>query len=444
MHRIYYIIIGLFLLNTSVCIANTKAIDSIGVENNNGKKLILHRVEPKETYYAIAKRYNVSYKDLMEYNDSKALQIGIILKVPTHIPFDGVAIKNNAISTSVISYTVKAKDNLNMLAEKFGTSVDEIKKLNNLASINLQIGQTLQIPTKTGIEQPITAKPEIVETPKNTITTQSSIPNTHTVKAKENLNLLAKIYGTTVEEIKKLNGLSSINLQIGQVLQIPIAGASQNNSVSENPAPSPIQSIATSTKTNPNTAQQTAEPSFEHVVIAGETIYSIAKKYNLTTYQLKSFNNLTVNELTLGQKLIIKGEASLAANTNTADDDDDDTEPTASTTSIKDPKLKYAASRYGLTQFEEKGAAVWIADPDLEATKMLVLHRTAPIGTIIKITNPMTNRSTFAKVVGKFTENETTKDVIIVMTKAVADAVGALDKRFFCNINYGAQENEQP
>lgn len=53
----------------------------------------------------------------------------------------------------------------------------------------------------------------------------------------------------------------------------------------------------------------------------------------------------------------------------------------------------------------------------------------------------MTNRSAFAKVVGKFTENETTKDVIIVMTKAVAESVGALDKRFYCNLMYGAPEN---
>jgi LysM repeat protein len=162
----------------------------------------------------------------------------------------------------------------------------------------------------------------------------------------------------------------------------------------------------------------------------------------LTTYQLKSFNNLTANELSVGQKLIIKGEVPVVA--SSTEEQDEEPEPTASTTSIKDPKLKYAASRYGLTQVEEKGAAVWIEDPDLDAAKMLVLHRTANIGTVIKITNPMTKRSTFAKVVGKFTENETTKDVIIVITKAVADAVGALDKRFFCNINYGAQENEQP
>lgn len=444
MHRIYYIIIGFFLLNSSVCIANTKAVDSIGVENNNGKKLILHRVAPKETYYAIAKRYNVIYKDLMEYNDSKPLQIGITLKVPTDIPFGNVASTSTATSASVISYTIKPKDNLNLLAEKYGTTVAEIKQLNRLSSINLQIGQILQIPAKLAVEQPVTTLPKITETPKNTVISATPAPTNHTVKAKENLNLLAKMYGTSAEEIKKLNQLSSINLQIGQVLQIPTAGTSQNQGMSENTVTTPVQSSASSTTTNPSTitATKAIEPSFEHLVSAGETIFSIAKKYNLTTYQLKNFNSLTSNELTVGQKLIIKGEAAMAANTSAAADDD--TAPTASTTSIKDPTLKYAASRYGLTQVEEKGVAVWIEDLDLEANKMLVLHRTATMGTVIKITNPMTNRSTFAKVVGKFTENETTKDVIIVLTKAVADAVGALDKRFFCNINYGAQENEQP
>jgi len=75
--------------------------------------------------------------------------------------------------------------------------------------------------------------------------------------------------------------------------------------------------------------------------------------------------------------------------------------------------------------------------------KRVALHRSAPIGTVMKITNPMSNRTTFAKVVGKFTENESTKDIIIVMTKAVADALGALDKRFYCNLTYGGQDNEQ-
>ncbi len=113
------------------------------------------------------------------------------------------------------------------------------------------------------------------------------------------------------------------------------------------------------------------------------------------------------------------------------------------TITLKDPSLKYPPSKYGLNQIDEKGTALAITDPDLDPNKMLVLHRTAPIGTVIKITNPMSNRSTFAKVVGKFSENESTKDAIIVMTKAVADALGALDKRFFCNLTYSGQDTDE-
>lgn len=520
MHKIYYILIGIFFLSNSVSSAKaTMAIDSIGIENNNGKKVILHRVEAKETYYAIAKRYNVIYKDLMEYNDSKVLQLGMTLKVPTNLPFNTVG---NSIKkyTEIISYTIKAKDNLNTLAEKYGTSVDEIKQLNKLSSINLQIGQVLKIPSSSNVITAETIKPmqaitppsptnssnkteaigthtvqakeslnliakqyhttaeeikrlnnlnsinlqigqvlkvptnstiietsKIVEEPKpidlsNKNAKQTEVTGTHKVKAKESLNVIANQYNTTVEEIKRLNGLTSNNLQIGQVLKVGEGNTTQTDVVIEKPTTPNTKSYQkpTDEKAPSSTVSKTNEASFEHVVTTGETIYAIAKKYNLTTYQLKTFNNLTTEEVTVGQKLMIK--ATLPNSSN--EEEGEEPEPTASTTSIKDPKLKYAASRYGLTQVEEKGAAVWIEDPDLDAAKMLVLHRTASIGTVIKITNPMTNRSTFAKVVGKFTENETTKDVIIVITKAVADAVGALDKRFFCNINYGAQENEQP
>jgi rare lipoprotein A (peptidoglycan hydrolase) len=68
---------------------------------------------------------------------------------------------------------------------------------------------------------------------------------------------------------------------------------------------------------------------------------------------------------------------------------------------------------------------------------MLALHQTAPIGTVIKITNPMTGKSTFAKVVGKFTQNESSKDAIIVVNKATANLIGALDKRFQVTLIYG-------
>jgi hypothetical protein len=99
---------------------------------------------------------------------------------------------------------------------------------------------------------------------------------------------------------------------------------------------------------------------------------------------------------------------------------------------------KLRANKFGLYEKNETGVATWIDDTSLDPKKELVLHRTAPIGTVIKITNPMNNHTTYAKVVGRFTDSEATKDVLIVMTKNTADALGALDKRIHVNISYGS------
>jgi len=155
----------------------------------------------------------------------------------------------------------------------------------------------------------------------------------------------------------------------------------------------------------------------------------------MTIDQLKAKNNLNSSSLRVGQRLLIKGQYG-QQKVNPFDNESD-------TITLKDPSLRYAPSKYGLNQIDEKGTAIAIMDPDLDPNKMLVLHRSAPIGTVMKITNPMSNRSTFAKVVGKFTENQATKDAIVVMTQAVADALGALDKRFFCNLTYSGQETDE-
>ena len=460
-----YILISAIAINSSVVLA-AKPLDSIGVENNNGKKLIIHKVDPKESYYSISRRYNVNVKTLQDYNKNVGLQIGTVLKVPTELPFsEKIAVNSPAIfPTSFFDYTVAAKDNLNMIAERYATTVTELKRLNNLPSNNLQVGQVLKVPfTKTvTTAQPIVRQ---VQTTQTTVVNPNSVTE-HVVKPKEYLGIIAKKYGVTVDDLKALNELTSINLRIGQVLKIPTTVGVGSPST----APvTTVKEIAVSVPTVGKPEVKTVEvvktevkplevvkpvikpveqvkaaakevPTFEHIVATGETIYAIAQRYQLTTYQLKTFNNITSNDLTVGQKLLIKGEKPTSAATTISEIEEESTDGSVT---LKNPELKRPAAVYGLNKIEEKGTAVWILDPDLDPTKMLILHRVAPVGTIVQITNPMTNRSTFAKVVGKFTENETTKDVIIVMTKAVADAVGALDKRFFCNIAYGPKDNEK-
>lgn len=377
MHKYYIVSLFGILFNISAASAITR--DSIGVENNKGKKLIVHQVVAKDTYYSIGRRYNVLPKDIMAFNDSKYLQIGVIVKVPTNIPFTAAPPAN----------TVPAKAGNTPVSNSDGNLTE------------------------------------------------------HAVQKKENLNMLAEKYGTTVNEIKRINNLPNNNLQIGQILKIPAKDAPQQ--VEQVPeSPKPVEPVVKTTpilekpkKVEPAVVKPN-EDFIEHTVASNETIYSIATTYKMTMDQLKAKNNLPDNSLHVGQKLLIKGQYPVKkAYVPPVAESHADT-----LNSIKDPALRYPASKYGLNQIDEKGTALWIDDPNLESSKMYVLHRSAPVGTVMKITNPMTNRSTFAKVIGKFTENESTKDVIIVMSKAVADALGALDKRFFCNLTYGGQDNE--
>jgi len=513
MYKIGLTAIVLFALNAASAKANA-VIDSIGVENNNGKKLIVHQTAAKDTYYSIGRRYNVSPKEIMAFNENKYLQIGVIVKVPTNVPFtsagNAVNPQPNATLNNVTEHIVKPKDNLNMLAEKYGTTINEIKALNNLTSINLSIGQVLKIPVKNAetpqVQTPVAPAPvkEQVKPVEQTANQQqpgttSSTVIEHTVQPKEFLGKIAEKYGTTVDEIKKANNLSGINLRIGQKLKIPATKNIEEdkvvttaeppvnattdvkdaagthtvkqgesifniakqygitayqirklNNLSDNnlstgqvlkipsdittEIPKPVEKVA------PTAVKETSkDESFIYTVGSGESIFNIAKKFNLTAYQIRTANKLNDNTITSGQKLIIPKQPDPKSVNDLAKEDQVEN---PDSTSFKDPKLRGAPSKYGLNQIEEKGTAISIADADLDATKMLVLHRTAPIGTIIKLTNPMTNRTALAKVVGKFTENESTKDVIIVMTKAVADSLGALDKRFFCNLTYGVHELE--
>lgn len=382
----YYIAVLFAAFTTSIKADTTvpnKGIvrDSIGVENYKGKKLIIHQVVAKDTYYSIGRRYKVAPNEILTFNNNKFLQIGVIIKVPTSIPFEN---GNKAPKTDTAA------------------------------------------PAKA---TPAVSAPALRE---------------HVVQRQENLNMLARKYGTTVEEIKRLNNLNTFRLDIGQVLKVP--GSAEQNAGSPKTVANGTLDISVGkgyqkpADTAPAKAAAKAPPKEEflsHVVAGNETMYSIASKYKLTVPQLLAKNKLTSSSLYVGQRLLITGEWPAKEAYEPGSEDAD------TIGSLKDPSLRYPSSRYGLNQLDEKGTAVWISDEDMDSSKMYVLHRTAPIGTVMKITYPMSNRSTFAKVVGKFTENESTKDVIIVMTKAVADALGALDKRFYCNLTYGVQEHEQ-
>ena len=202
-----------------------------------------YKVKSGDTLYSIAKKYNISVNELKELNNLKNnnITIGQVLKIKSNIPSEEVTEKNY--------YIVKSGDTLYSIAKKYNTTVDEIKKLNNLKSDNLSIGMELKIK-----EEP-----------------SSTNYIDYVVKSGDNLYSIAKKYNTTVDEIKKLNGLTSGLLNIGMTLKIPIQIGNYIN----------------------------------YTVKSGDNLYSIAKKYNTTVDEIKKLNDLTSNLLSIGMELKI-------------------------------------------------------------------------------------------------------------------------------------------
>jgi LysM repeat protein len=203
--------------------------------------------------------------------------------------------------------------------------------------------------------------------------------------------------------------------------------------------------VVNTTPQQTQTASVSTQNTQQYKVSNGETLYTIAKRFGTSVDDIIALNKLPNNNITPGQLLTVRSGMPPAPKPDVPASHQDiiakrDTVMVATPDSAEH---HVPGNRYGLFVKEEKGPATWMDDPSFDPNKQLVLHRTAPIGTVIKITNPMTNRTTFAKVVGRFNDNEANKDVILVVTKNVAQSLGVLDKRFRVNISYGVQNNEQ-
>ncbi|KAA9029456.1 C40 family peptidase [Niallia endozanthoxylica] len=169
-------------------------------------------------------------------------------------------------SAHELNYTVQSSDTLWRISSANHVSVQDLMNWNNLTSNRVYVGQKLSL-----------------------IAPHTHTPHgTYTVKPGDNLSLIARNYNTTVTELKSINQLTSDILKVGHVLKVP-------NSESVN-----------------KTAPVVEKSVKEYTVKSSDTLYSIAKWNNLTVPQLKSINNLTSNNIYVGQVLKLTSEGKTA------------------------------------------------------------------------------------------------------------------------------------
>lgn len=199
-------------------------------------------VKKGDSLWSIASKNNTTVDNIKKLNNlsSNNLSIGQVLK----LSYDAEG--GNAEESNI--YTVKKGDSLWLIANKYGTTVDELSSANGLKSNTLSIGQTLIIPEKK----------------------ESTSEISYVVKKGDSLWLIANKYDTTVEKIKSTNNLKSNTLSIGQVLVIP-----------------------------------SSSEFITYTVKKGDSLWLIANKYNTTVDNIKKLNNLSSNNLQINQKLIL-------------------------------------------------------------------------------------------------------------------------------------------
>ena len=197
--------------------------------------------------------------------------------------------ENSSLKTKY--HSVKRGENLNSIATKYNVSMEEVKKWNRLKSSNVLLGAKLKIvydPAKVNDTKAELIKEEtaIAEAkPKKEVAPKSVEKETvvveHTVQAGETLFSIAKKHHVYVADLKRWNNLEDGLVNAGDVIKLKPSADNKKEVV--------------------------AQVDF-YTVKKGDNIGNIAKTNNVTIDDLKKWNNLTSNNIKVGEKLKIEKE----------------------------------------------------------------------------------------------------------------------------------------
>lgn len=366
--------------------------DSIGIERVGDKTFILHKVSPQETLFAISRKYQVPVGEIQNANEvlKQGLKIGQTIRVPY--------IEKSTVASGSTLHKVNPGETLFSISKKYGVSVDSLKQWNKLLGNDLSVGQALVV-KDTGLatnNTPSSTAPTVVTT--TTVATTSAVLENQTKSQ-------PKPVEKKVEEPK-------------------------SKPETTKPQPESIRTSNTTTNTVTNTAPIAPGEWISHTVKQGETLFSLSTQYNSSVEDLIKWNALTSNNLRSGQ-LIKVGRAPEGPSTVpvigtpkvAASSAEMTVEPTAENTSG------------GFKNITETGQAELIEGTGGHK-KYLVLHRSAPVGSIMRVKNEENDLTIFARVVGTLPETGDNSKLVIKLSQAAFDQLKAVNQRFPVEVLY--------
>ncbi len=201
-----------------------------------------------------------------------------------------------------------------------------------------------------------------------------------------------------------------------------------------------------------------------HTVVAGETLYSLARKYEASLEDLRTWNKLEYNDISVGQEIIVRQSRSREEVPPTVaspakPESSVKTEPKTENVPVQGNDVPVTQRRDSLDknvkvveynlekdkpferentnyeEVEEDGLAQLI-DGSGNNRKYLALHRTAPIGTIMRVRNEMNGQEVFVRIIGRLPDTGANRNVLIKISQAAYEQLGAIDNRFRVRISF--------
>ncbi len=270
--------------------------------------------------------------------------------------------------------------------------------------------------------QAFTAKEDTIIIPKRMLNPTDSIEVTigvnnskflnHTVQQGQTLYSIASYYGLDASDLYLHNPSLKNGAQLYQNVKIPISASDVK-----------WQKTKKFVKWRMIEVVYTVKPK--------DTIFKIAKTYfKIPVDSFRVMNNLAAGTLEIGDKIIvgwidIDGIPEKVGVRSWM--------PPTLETPYKSFKEDYIRSKNG-NEIEEKGPAVWTTKT--QSPNLYALHKTAPVGTIMKVTNPLNHRTIYVKVVGQMQTAGYKYDTILVISPAAAKALGGVNRNFRVNVTY--------
>lgn len=232
----------------------------------------------------------------------------------------------------------------------------------------------------------------------------------HRIASGQTLYSLARFYGLNEEELYPYNpNLKSSMVGIGQIIRVPIPNAAIMRFKGADFRQSDYAPIMIMVK-------------------QGDNLFKIARTmFHMPVDSVMKWNNLTNTNIKPGQVLQI-GWMSLGGVS------DDVRNARRGSIDVRSKMLSGYFEKQKKS-VEERGAASWNSKGNSK-TDLYCLHRVAKVGSIVAVTSTMSNRTVYAKVIGKIPENAYGSETVVIVAPSVAKLLGAKDEKFFVKIRY--------